>query len=101
MKRVILMVSALLVLSTVAGANIPKNTATTIEFVVWDTSTWTPKTGDAANITAYVSIDGAGGGPWRTPRPRSTTRPMRPATIGSPWPRGKPTAVIWSSTPRA
>lgn len=35
-----------------------KNVATTITFYAWDTGNGVPKTGDAANLTAYVRIDG-------------------------------------------
>ena len=35
-----------------------RNIAGVVEFLAVDTATGLPKTGDAANITAYVSIDG-------------------------------------------
>ncbi len=35
-----------------------KNTATKITFYAWDTGNGIPKTGDSANLTAYVRIDG-------------------------------------------
>ena len=56
MKRLL---SILLLLSLgVQAIALDRNTAGYIELQAVDTSTGTPKTGDAANITAYRSIDG-------------------------------------------
>jgi hypothetical protein len=51
-------IALILLMASWASADYYKNTASKITFYAWNTSANAPKTGDAANITARVRIDG-------------------------------------------
>jgi len=58
MKRLLTILFIVLTCCGFLPAAYVKNTASKVRFYAWDTTANAPKTGDAANITAYVSIDG-------------------------------------------
>jgi hypothetical protein len=58
MKRICISLILVCLATLTCLADYTMNTASKVEFLAWDTANNVPKTGDAAQIAAYVRIDG-------------------------------------------